>query len=106
MNVDTDYLSHAECYSDGAVFYIGGTPEHPNHLFVHETHNLARKLPLDRAEDRAAVMGAIEATFHDPRLWRKVDLDSWCEDDTMANYQADASLVAVYVYVPRDKVLP
>jgi hypothetical protein len=96
----TDKLSHAEVYADGAVFWIGGSAEHPRDLFIHEAHNLALKLPIEKAEDRIAILGVVDATFHDTRLWRQVDLATWDEENMVANYQGDANLVRVYEYVP------
>jgi len=101
----TDLLSHAEVYSDGAVFYIGGSHEHPDHLVIHEAHNLALKLPLKRAEGRAAVMRVVDATFvgntlNGAPMWRLVDLDAWGEENICAHYVDGGEIVRIYEYVP------
>ena len=96
----TDMLSHADVYADGAVFWIGGSAEHPDHLLVQEAHNLALKLPIEKAEDRVAILGVVDATFHDARLWRQVDLKTWDEENMVANYVEGGKLVRVYEYVP------
>jgi len=95
-------LFHAEVFADGAVFYCGlmGSQGTKQYMGVIEAHNLARKLPLPQAEDRAAIMGVVDATFHDEQVWRQVPLADWPEDELCARYESDAPLTRVYEYIP------
>ena len=90
-------VSHAEVFSDGAVFYIGLTPSSGDgrYMGVLEAKNLKS---MDSHGDENTT-DVIDSTFHDTACWKRVELRDWDEDDLYANYEGDATLTRIYRWI-------